>query len=142
MAPTRSESGKVRVGFGWKRAFLLALAAALIAIALYARNVLEENALPPGPPEVAGRILIEKKRCIRCHRIAGEGGLVGPELTLVALRKDEAWMFSYLTDPRAIDPNGKMPKPRLTAGQREAIVAYLRTLDGRHAARAPAPTGR
>jgi len=109
-----------------------AAAAAAIAVAFYARSVIEENALPPGPPVVAGRILMERKRCIRCHKIAGEGGLVGPDLTLVALRKDEAFMVSYLSDPRAIDPNGKMPKPRLTEDQRAAIVAYLRTLDGVH----------
>jgi cytochrome c oxidase subunit 2 len=112
--------------------FAAGAAAAAIAVALYARSVYEENALPPGPPAVAGRILVERKRCIRCHKIAGGGGLVGPDLTLVATRKNEAFMVSYLSDPRAVDPNGKMPKPRLTEEQREAVVAYLRTLDGKH----------
>jgi len=120
----------------------VAAAAAAIAVALYAKSVIEENALPPGPPVVAGRVLVERKRCIRCHKIAGEGGLVGPDLTLVALRKDEAFMVSYLGDPRAVDPNGKMPKPRLTEEQREAIVAYLRTLDGKHPVVPPRSEGR
>jgi len=101
------------------------------ALGLYAKNVIEENAVPPGSPQVAGRILMERKRCVRCHTIAGEGGLIGPDLTRVALRKDEAWMFRYLEDPRAINPKAKMPKPRLTAEQRAAVVAYLRTLNGR-----------
>ena len=111
----------------WVAGALLAAA----ALGLYAKSVIEENSVPPGSPEVAGRILMERKRCIRCHKIEGEGGLVGPDLTKVALRKDLAWMSSYLEDPRSINPKAKMPKPRLTPEQRAAIVAYLRTLDGR-----------
>jgi mono/diheme cytochrome c family protein len=111
----------------WVAAGLLLVA----GLGLYAKSVIEESSVPPGPPEVAGRILMERKRCVRCHKIEGVGGLVGPDLTVVALRKDQAWMLKYLEDPRAINPKAKMPKPRLTPEQRAAIVAYLRTLDGR-----------
>jgi mono/diheme cytochrome c family protein len=114
------------------RLAILAVAAAIIAIVIYAQATLrEDDSVPPGPPEVAGRKLMESKRCLRCHRISGFGGLVGPDLTVVALRRDEAFMRAYLADPRAVNPKGKMPKPHLTPEQRAAVVAYLRTLDGR-----------
>jgi len=124
-----------------RRGILLGAAVAAAAAALYARSVYTENAMPPGSPEVAGRILTESKRCIRCHRIDGSGGRIGPDLSLVALRREPAWIDAYLRDPRAVDPNGRMPRPRLTSEQRAALVAYLDTLDGkgRKPAQPPAP---
>jgi mono/diheme cytochrome c family protein len=118
-------------GYQRRRRLAIASAAAAAAVLAAAAWTLREDAsVPPGPPEVAGRILFEKKRCVRCHRVAGAGGLVGPDLTGVARRKDAAWLDVYLEDPKAVRPDGKMPKPRLTPEQRAAVVAYLRTLDG------------
>lgn len=111
---------------------MAAFAAVVIvaAIALYAMTRVDEDALPAGPPHVAGRILFENKRCIRCHRVAGTGGLVGPDLTAAAVKHDAVWLNLYLQDPKAFNPEGKMPRPRLTPEQRAAVVAYLGTLDG------------
>ncbi len=124
------------------RIAILVSFAAVVGFVLYAQSLREDTSIPPGPPEVAGRILMEKKRCVRCHMIAGAGGMVGPNLTLVALRVGEAKMLAILEDPRAVNPKAKMPKPRLTPEQRAVIVRYLRTLDGRSSAAPPAPLPR
>ncbi|HZE89696.1 MAG TPA: cytochrome c [Verrucomicrobiae bacterium] len=106
------------------------VAAGVTALALWGKSLYDERWLPPGPPEVAGRVLMERKRCVRCHRISGTGGQVGPDLTVVARRRSLEWMRSYLDEPRAVDPNARMPQPTLTAEQRDALLAYLATLDG------------
>lgn len=104
--------------------------AGVTALALWGKSLYDERWLPPGPPEVAGRVLMERKRCVRCHRISGTGGQAGPDLTVVARRRSLEWMRSYLDEPRAVDPNARMPKPNLTDEQREALLAYLETLGG------------
>jgi cytochrome c2 len=115
---------------GGRKIAVLAAVVILAAIALYAMNRFDEDVLPSGPPHVAGQTLFEKKRCIRCHRVSGTGGLVGPDLTAVAVRHDAVWLNTYLQDPKAFNPEAKMPRPRLTPEQRAAVIAYLRTLDG------------
>lgn len=84
--------------------------------------------MPPGPPEVAGRILMERKSCFRCHTIEGKGGEVGPDLSGVGVRKLPDWMDAFLQNPRELRPKGRMPRPKLTEAQRRAVVAYLVTL--------------
>ena len=85
--------------------------------------------VPPGPPQEAGRILFSKKSCVRCHRIAGIGGRMGPDLTVLSLRRSPEWLERYIQDPRAVKPDARMPRPKLTPEQRRAVIAYLETLD-------------
>jgi cytochrome c2 len=111
------------------RILLVAGVVIAAAAALYAGSVWMESRMPPGPPVEAGRILFQWKKCIRCHKVEGTGGMVGPDLTIVALRRRPSWMDDYLRDPKAVNPEGKMPRPKLTGDQRAALVAYLKTLD-------------
>lgn len=99
----------------------------------------QENRIPPGPPHVAGRILFSSKKCVRCHRIAGVGGRMGPDLTVVALRRSQEWMDAYLQDPRAVKSDSQMPQPRLNEGQRAALLAYLATLNDQSPPEPPEP---
>ncbi|HXI02174.1 MAG TPA: cytochrome c [Candidatus Saccharimonadales bacterium] len=109
------------------------------AIGLFIRSYRQDTWVPPGPPAEAGRILFERKHCIRCHKIAGVGGHLGPDLTVVASRRAPEWMDAFISDPRAIKPKAKMPRPRITDAQRAVILAYLKTLDG---SAPPVPPGR
>jgi len=111
-----------------RRNILIAAALLGILIGVYLKSVWAERWMPPGPPEVAGRILMERKRCLRCHTISGRGGEVGPNLSGVALRQEPQWLDAFIADPRAVRPKGKMPRPKLTGRQRAAVVAYLSTL--------------
>jgi len=121
----------MRSGYQRKRIVAMTLAAAVaVGFVAYALEWREDRSIPPGPPEVAGRLLMEKRKCLRCHKVDGYGGLVGPDLTAVATRIKEPRMDAVLTDPKSVDEKAKMPKPRLTDEQRAVIVAYLRTLHG------------
>jgi cbb3-type cytochrome oxidase cytochrome c subunit len=111
----------------------------LAALGFLAKAEWEERWMPSGPPEVAGRLLMERKRCLRCHLISGDGGETGPDLTTVALRKTEAWLDIYLRDPRELVPDGKMPRPKLTDPQHASVLAYLMTLNGSARPALPAP---
>ena len=44
--------------------------------------------------------------CVRCHKVAGRGGDVGPELSKIAKEKDRKYLLESIIDPnRAIAKN-------------------------------------
>lgn len=78
-----------------------------------------------------GEILFQEKSCAACHLINGQGGLVGPELTLEGLQRDKAWITGHLIDPRAYVPGSIMPAFHFSPSEAQALTAYLMTLKKR-----------
>jgi len=79
----------------------------------------------------AGRALFRRSGCIRCHRVAGEGGAVGPDLTRAARRAPSAFAAAmWNKGPRmmAAMRAANVSVPRLTGGDMADLVAYLGTL--------------
>lgn len=68
--------------------------------------------------------------CRVCHKIAGQGGSGGPDLTFVGFRHSKAWLEAWLRDPRAWKSDALMPNPRLSDEARKAVADYLSTLRG------------
>jgi ubiquinol-cytochrome c reductase cytochrome b subunit len=66
--------------------------------------------------------------CVVCHRISGEGGTVGPDLTFVGRRRAEQEIHSFIEDPEAMmgEPS-TMPAfgKRLKPEQIDALAKYL-----------------
>ena len=66
--------------------------------------------------------------CVVCHRISGEGGTVGPDLTLVGERRSEQEIHDFIEDPEAMmgEPS-QMPAfgTRLRPEQIDALAKYL-----------------
>jgi mono/diheme cytochrome c family protein len=66
--------------------------------------------------------------CVVCHRISGEGGTVGPDLTLVGRRRSEKDIYSFIEDPESMmgEPS-VMPAfgTRLKPEQIGALAKYL-----------------
>lgn len=97
--------------------------------------------LPPPEPRIArGRLLFEQLGCPNCHSVRGLGGVVGPDLTLVGLRRpDTAWLAAHLDDPRSIVPTSPMPPFPLEGERKSDLVAFLLSLgnDLRYTPRAP-----
>jgi ubiquinol-cytochrome c reductase cytochrome b subunit len=66
--------------------------------------------------------------CVVCHRISGEGGTVGPDLTLVGQRRSEEEIKAFIEDPEALmgEPSS-MPAfgTRLRSEQIRALANYL-----------------
>ena len=77
-----------------------------------------------------GDTLYRESFCISCHPMqnaAGNlvGGNIGPELTRIGTKVKAPWLTDWLRDPKAHDPNTKMPRYRFDEKQIGSLVAYL-----------------
>jgi putative membrane-bound dehydrogenase-like protein len=59
------------------------------------------NDLRAGPGDAAGGKALFAKHCGTCHKLFGEGGTVGPDLTNTS-RADTAWLLASIVDPSAV----------------------------------------
>lgn len=94
---------------------------------------------PPSPsvpsPDlrlVAGRKLFLDTEigCTGCHKLSGEGGRSGPDLTFAGrLHPDIAWQIAHLKAPKSKTPGSTMPAyADLPAADIEALAAFLVSL--------------
>ncbi len=75
-----------------------------------------------------GEKLFLRTNCWICHTIRGKGGKLGPDLTKVGKKRDEAWMLKHFKDPRSVTQKSFMPKFNLSDEQMHELVVYLQTL--------------
>lgn len=76
-----------------------------------------------------GEEIIKKRACNICHSFNGAGGLVGPDLTQVGIRRTEEWLFRWLGDPSAVLPGTDMPTIEWESDQEIMdVIAYLTSL--------------
>src|SRR3990170_1228393 len=82
----------------------------------------------PGTPE-RGQKLFTEKRCVVCHRVAGKGGTVGPDLGRrghhVSLTQFAALMWNHGPAMWAKMRERGIQVPRLTGQEMADVVAYL-----------------
>ena len=76
-----------------------------------------------------GQRVFSERKCAVCHTLHGTGGKVGPDLSTVGAARDEAWLKKFLVDPKSVYPHTIMPPFRGTAEERDALAAYLRSLN-------------
>ncbi len=84
------------------------------------------------PTAEVGAALVDHYGCRRCHRIGGQGGLVGPNLRDITRRVSDPAQVTlrlWLRDPRAIKSSTPMPNFHLSDSEIEAILIYLKALD-------------
>jgi putative heme-binding domain-containing protein len=53
-----------------------------------------------------GRAVYQKLDCAACHVIAGEGGVLGPELTKIGQRRSASYLRQAVLEPGAAHPKG------------------------------------
>lgn len=93
---------------------------------------------PAGGAALAGHEIFVRS-CSACHAVRGTDGegRVGPDLTHLASRTTIAagvlpnttdGLEQWLADPQEIKPGSMMPAIAMTAGDRSAVIAYLRSL--------------
>jgi mono/diheme cytochrome c family protein len=83
-------------------------------------------------PEERGRNLFQVRGCIGCHKVAGEGQVIGPDLTNVYAEKGEDYIRQSILDPNAVVAEGFQPNimpptfgELLSEDDINDIIAYL-----------------
>lgn len=74
-------------------------------VAAYVRSLGRLPSKPvPGDPAHGAEIYRGKGNCASCHAIGGEGGVAGPDLTLVGEARSGAYLRESIVDPQAAVP--------------------------------------
>jgi len=85
---------------------------------------------PPdyNPQGEFGKVL-EKYRCLVCHRIQGKGGTLAPDLSQEGSRVRKEWLVNYMKNPDTIRPIlvERMIQLKIPDADIQAIDAYFRT---------------
>jgi ubiquinol-cytochrome c reductase cytochrome b subunit len=121
--PARHPSSRpVAIGAG---AVFLVVVFSLLGISL--KNL---YAVPRVDPAVAhGKEIYAKYGCSGCHRIHGEGGAVGPDLSYVGeVRPEREWHLRHFRDPQSVSPGSIMPKFPLTEQELNDLTSYMLSL--------------
>ncbi len=98
----------------------------------------------PSSPD-AQRMIEEGKRlyetrysCAGCHRINGNGGKIGPDLSRSGFRLNLAWIYQWIQAPQSFKSDTRMPAFNMPEEEAKAISLYLKTLNPT-TAEAPGP---
>jgi ubiquinol-cytochrome c reductase cytochrome b subunit len=96
------------------------------AVAAYARRA-SRDPYPGYSKQIETIAPVWARYCVGCHKIEGDGGTDGPDLTHEGTKHDAATLRRWIEDPEQVDPDADMPSfgDRLTAEQLDAISAYL-----------------
>lgn len=71
------------------------------------------------------RALEGRFSCLGCHRIDGEGGMVGPVLDGLGSRADLNYTLAVLRNPGATIPGTLMPHQPMPVRESERLAAYI-----------------
>jgi mono/diheme cytochrome c family protein len=75
-------------------------------------------------PERGGEIF-RRSRCVTCHSVNGRGGTLAPELAHVGAKVTRDWLYSWIRDPRRLQPKTLMPRFRFADDEVRDLAAYL-----------------
>jgi mono/diheme cytochrome c family protein len=90
----------------------------------YTRDLQEQ-----GSSLIAGRRVFAQHDCAACHRISGEGGKVGPELTREGEMVQPSWLFEFLKQPTRIRwwQDARMPNFKLSDAEATSLTELFMT---------------
>ncbi|MBI3753581.1 MAG: c-type cytochrome [Deltaproteobacteria bacterium] len=96
-----------------------------------APSAAKEEAHAAAPAKTAEEV-VAKYGCGACHKVAGQQGALGPDLTKIGAKRNKDYLRSKILDPKATPvpgfPSGMMPQDfgaKMTAGELEMLVNYL-----------------
>ena len=96
----------------------------LVGLSLYDLQAMKRT----DPAVASGKTLFSSLGCMGCHRIHGEGGAVGPDLSYVGDHRDREWLIKHFRDPQSTSPGSIMPKFPLDEQQLNELTAYMLSL--------------
>jgi len=125
-------------------ALALTLLAVLYFVALQAQgfwqsfSISAPSGAPQGKPDIylgmspeqIGKLAFTTQGCLSCHNVDLKGGVIGPSLDNVAIRRaDPNWLKRQILTPQAVLPGSLMPIfPELSQREISGLIAYLHTL--------------
>jgi ubiquinol-cytochrome c reductase cytochrome b subunit len=77
------------------------------------------------PVELAGIGYYREEKCGTCHNLAEGESKVGPNLTMIAIRRSTVWMIDHFKHPSQLMPGTSMPPIHLNDEQLAALAAFL-----------------
>jgi putative heme-binding domain-containing protein len=75
-------------------------------VAAYVRSLGRIADVKPTGNARRGKEIYEARRCADCHIVRGQGGVSGPELTVIGARRSPNYLREALVDPGASSPDG------------------------------------
>lgn len=73
----------------------------------------------------AETLLRESLPCLGCHRLNGDGGMIGPDLTTVTTRRNADYIAAIVSDPQRTLPGTPMPRTAMNEATRALLIRYL-----------------
>jgi ubiquinol-cytochrome c reductase cytochrome b subunit len=106
---------------------VLFLAVVFVLLGLSVKSLYAVSRLDPAVAR--GKALYGQLGCAGCHRIHGEGGAVGPDLSFVgSTRPEREWHLRHFRDPAAVSPGSFMPKFPLSGPQLNDLTSFMLSL--------------
>lgn len=102
----------------------------IVVFALLGISLRSLHATPKLDPSLArGKLLFAQQHCMGCHRVHGEGGTVGPDLSYVADRRpDRQWYLRHYRNPQSMSPGSIMPAFSLPEQDLNDLASYMLSL--------------
>jgi cytochrome c oxidase cbb3-type subunit III len=88
----------------------------------------------PGNVERGGQIFTKKGGCAQCHRLHGQGGVFGPDLSDIGSRRSPEYLRRSLVDPSADVPQSYTPWRSEISLPENFLYVRLTTRDGQELA--------
>jgi quinol-cytochrome oxidoreductase complex cytochrome b subunit len=118
----RLASRPLTLGVG---ALFLTMVFALLGISLRDLHAIQRI----DPAVARGKAVFTRFGCTGCHRIHGEGGAVGPDLSFVGdARPEREWHLKHFRDPSSVSPGSIMPKFPLNEQELNDLTSYVLSL--------------
>jgi cbb3-type cytochrome oxidase cytochrome c subunit len=90
------------------------------------RGIVDESRMGPMASLPASVSREKWNECLGCHQLRGEGnGEIGPKLDPAPVRLKGDWTYTFIVDPKMIDPSTIMRDMDLTDREARDIVNYL-----------------
>ncbi len=77
---------------------------------------------------IHGRQLVNRYMCLACHKIDGEGGEEGPDLSTVGSQRSWTWIYAHTARPQGVVAGSTMPVFALKRDEIQDVTIYLMTL--------------
>ncbi|OGQ05804.1 MAG: hypothetical protein A2W61_05585 [Deltaproteobacteria bacterium RIFCSPLOWO2_01_44_7] len=114
----------------WMTAGLLAVGYILLLSYQGWKSPLVNPQIEKNPMVLHGKKIYADLHCSYCHQIRGEGGTVGPDLSLTVSSRSDEWLEVHFRKPREATPGSAMPELNLLNEEIYALIAYLRDVGG------------